>query len=78
MIELARRLFPSISDDYCENFWRHKCFTIDPSIMRKNGIKVTRIVQYPGQAVITMPNTFHCGFNAGFNIAVAINFGGPG
>ena len=78
VVELAHRLFPSISDDYCDNFWRHKPFIIDPSIMRKHGITVTRIVQHPGQAVITMPNAFHCGFNLGFNIAAAINFAAPG
>ena len=55
-----------------------KCFSMDPSIMRRYGIEVTRIIQYQGQAVITMPNSFHCGFNTGFNSAVAINFGAPG
>ena len=77
-MQLARKLFPSISDDYCDNFWRHKCIVIHPSIMRRNGIKVARIVQHPGQAVVTMPNAFHSGFNLGFNMAAAINIATPG
>ena len=78
VLELARRLFPTIADDFCENFWRHKCFVMTPGLMRENGIEVVRIVQHPGEAIITLPGAFHCGFNAGVNAAAAINFAAPG
>ena len=38
------------------------------------GLQVHRIVQEPGEFVITLPKAFHAGFNAGFNCAEAVNF----
>jgi histone demethylase JARID1 len=47
---------------------------IDPLELIENGIQVNRTIQYPGDIILTMPNSFHAGFSTGFNIAEAINF----
>jgi hypothetical protein len=47
---------------------------IDPLELIENGIQVNRTIQYPGDIILTLPNSFHAGFSTGFNIAEAINF----
>ena len=74
VLDLARQLFPTITENFCENFWRHKCFVMKPDLMRENGIEVVRIVQHQGEAIITLPGAFHCGFNSGLNTAVVALF----
>jgi hypothetical protein len=43
----------------------------------KNGIKLTRAIQRPGEFVISRAAAYHSGFNAGYNIAEAVNFALP-
>jgi hypothetical protein len=47
---------------------------IDPATLVKRGIDITRVVQYPGDIVVTFPTGWHSGFNVGFNCAEAVNF----
>jgi JmjC domain, hydroxylase len=61
----------------CKQFLRHKRSLLSPMILKKAGIKYTMQVQYPGDAMITMPGGYHFGFNTGFNVAEATNFGVP-
>lgn len=61
----------------CKEFLRHKRCLMSPIILRKAGIPFTTVVQRPGEAVITFPGGYHFGFNSGFNLAEATNFGVP-
>jgi jumonji domain-containing protein 2 len=61
----------------CPEYLRHKRCLISPAILKKSGIPFTRMVQYPGDVMITFPGSYHFGFNTGFNIAEATNFAVP-
>ena len=76
--------FESLADHHynkasteCSEYLRHKRTLLSPARLQKAGIRVTTTVQYPGQAVITFPGSYHFGFNAGFNVAEATNFAVP-
>jgi hypothetical protein len=56
----------------------HLVTLIDPEVLVKNfGIPVGRVVQNPGEFIITFPEAFHCGFNTGVNLAEAVNVACP-
>jgi hypothetical protein len=61
----------------CPEYLRHKRSLVSPSILKKAGIPFTRTVQYPGDAIVTFPGSYHSGFNTGFNVAEATNFAVP-
>jgi JmjC domain, hydroxylase len=54
-----------------------KTTMVNPAILLAAGIPVTRIVQHPGEMVITFPRGYHAGFSAGHNLGEAANFGLP-
>ena len=74
--DLAKSKF-SESFRECDEFLRHKTTLIDPTVLIKNGINLHKIVQKPREFVIARAAAYHAGFNAGFNIAEAVNFAMP-
>jgi hypothetical protein len=69
-------LFPSLHKE-CSSFLRHKTSVVSPSILQSHGIPITRVIQYPGEFIVTMPRSYHAGFNFGFNCNEAVNFALP-
>eukprot|EP00536_Pseudo-nitzschia_multiseries_P012417 jgi/Psemu1/32023/gm1.32023_g len=61
----------------CPEYLRHKRSLVSPAMLKKSGIPYTMTVQYPGDAIITFPGSYHSGFNTGFNVAEATNFATP-
>lgn len=59
----------------CDQPMRHKTCFIDRQLLENVSFTVTEIVQRAGQFVITWCGAYHGGFNSGFNIAEASNFG---
>eukprot|EP00884_Botryococcus_braunii_P001080 jgi/Botrbrau1/10973/Bobra.0383s0027.1 len=50
---------------------------VSPVQLKARGVPVYRLVHREGTFVITFPNAYHAGFNTGFNVAEAVNFGPP-
>ncbi|KNC51208.1 uncharacterized protein AMSG_06565 [Thecamonas trahens ATCC 50062] len=55
----------------------HLTTQMSPFELRDAGVPVYRTTHHPGQFVITFPQAYHAGFNAGFNAAEAVNFALP-
>lgn len=47
---------------------------ISPKLLVEAGVKVFAACQSQGQFVVTSPQSYHAGFNAGFNCAESVNF----
>ncbi|XP_071708844.1 lysine-specific demethylase JMJ13-like [Rutidosis leptorrhynchoides] len=45
-----------------------------PYILLHNHVPVYRVVQLPGEFVVTFPRAYHAGFSHGFNCGEAVNF----
>ena len=71
--QLACREFP-VQAAECREFLRHKSVMIEPSILIKAKIPLTRTVQRPGEFIINFPGAYHSGFNNGYNCAESCNF----
>ena len=70
---LARQHFPEQAG-ICKEFLRHKTNMMEPSILLRAGIPLTRTVQRPGEFIINFPGAYHSGFNNGYNCAESCNF----
>ncbi|EPS73316.1 hypothetical protein M569_01432, partial [Genlisea aurea] len=46
---------------------------LSPHVLKSEGVPVYRVVQNPGEFVLTYPRAYHAGFNCGFNCAEAVN-----
>ncbi|TAQ91132.1 hypothetical protein B7494_g576 [Chlorociboria aeruginascens] len=72
-----KNLFP-LDAKSCDQFLRHKTFLISPAkLLQDYNIKVNKVVQHPGEFVITFPYGYHSGYNLGYNCAEAVNFALP-
>lgn len=70
---LTERLLPQMHQN-CSAYLRHKMTLISPDVLKRNGIPFNKIVQEPGEIIITFPYGYHAGFNHGFNCAESTNF----
>ncbi|XP_010423602.1 PREDICTED: probable lysine-specific demethylase ELF6 [Camelina sativa] len=54
-----------------------KTTLVSPEMIVASGIPCCRVVQNPGEFVVTFPRSYHVGFSHGFNCGEAANFGTP-
>ena len=50
---------------------------MSPKLLASRGITVRKVVQEERDLIVVFPHAYHSGFNHGFNIAEASNFGTP-
>jgi len=76
--DFARSQYPD-GFNRCKEFIRHKTTMMDPYLLKRKipDLKIHKIVQNPGEFVVTFPAAYHSGFNWGLNIAEAVNFATP-
>jgi hypothetical protein len=75
VVELVRETYSDVKlARDCPQAVMHKRFLLRPDVLRAAGIPSCRLVQRPGDLVVTSPGAFHWGYNTGFNIAEATNF----
>lgn len=61
----------------CEDVLRHKKYILEPEWFRIAGIPLVRLVQKPGEYVVTFPKGYHFGVNLGINFNEAVNVATP-
>ncbi|XP_022134320.1 probable lysine-specific demethylase ELF6 isoform X2 [Momordica charantia] len=54
-----------------------KTTLLSPETVIASGIPCCRLIQNPGEFVVTFPRAYHVGFSHGFNCGEAANFGTP-
>ncbi|CAL4920793.1 unnamed protein product [Urochloa decumbens] len=54
-----------------------KTTLMSPDVLVARGVPCCRLVQYPGEFVVTFPRAYHIGFSHGFNCGEAANFATP-
>jgi len=69
-----RSMFP---DNYklCSEFIRHKTTLVHPNVLLGAGIRLVKSEHKKNEFMISRAAAYHSGFNFGFNLAEAVNFG---
>uniref|UniRef100_A0A5B7AGW7 Putative lysine-specific demethylase JMJ18 isoform X1 n=1 Tax=Davidia involucrata TaxID=16924 RepID=A0A5B7AGW7_DAVIN len=67
-----RKHLPDLFDEQPDLL--HELVTqLSPSVLKSEGVPVSRVIQHSGEFVLTFPRAYHSGFNCGFNCAEAVN-----
>ncbi|XP_024987920.1 lysine-specific demethylase JMJ706-like [Cynara cardunculus var. scolymus] len=70
----TREILPTDGGNGAFELLAEKTTMFPPKILLQNRIPVYKVVQSPGEFVITFPRAYHAGFSHGFNCGEAVNF----
>ncbi|KAJ9563386.1 hypothetical protein OSB04_008546 [Centaurea solstitialis] len=70
----AQEILPTDGGNGAFELLAEKTTMFPPKILLQNHIPVYKVVQTPGEFVVTFPRAYHAGFSHGFNIGEAVNF----
>jgi [histone H3]-trimethyl-L-lysine9/36 demethylase len=62
---------------HCPNFMRHKQIFLNPYKLKEQypTLRISKTFQHEGEISLAFAEAYHSGFNMGFNIAEAVNYG---
>lgn len=77
LLEREVRKFYSENATRCPEFLRHKTFIVSPYLLKERcpELRLAKVAQHPREFIVVFGASYHAGFNLGFNIAEAVNFG---
>ena len=70
---IAKTAVPSLFKENPDKL-HHITMLVPPGQLIENKIKIVKLVQKPGDFVVTFPRAYHSGFSHGFNVGEAVNF----
>jgi len=76
-LENLAKVYFGAESNACSEFMRHKNILVSPSQLEKSKINYCRAVQHEREFMITLPRSYHCGWNQGWNCAESVNFATP-
>ncbi|GFH13931.1 uncharacterized protein HaLaN_09898, partial [Haematococcus lacustris] len=71
--QLVHSLVPHLAAS-CPQYLRHKDVVISPTLLDTHKLPYLKLVQHPGEFVVTFPGAYHAGFDYGFNCTESTNF----
>jgi hypothetical protein len=75
VLQAAMTLYNPRRAQHCSGYIQHKQYMLSPALANLAGLQLMKPLQYLGESMITVGETYHWGFNLGVNIAEAWNYG---
>jgi hypothetical protein len=74
--KMMQYMFPE-NHRACSEFIRHKTTLVHPRVLVENGIRLVKSEHKENEFMVSRAAAYHSGFNFGYNLAEAVNFGLP-
>jgi hypothetical protein len=72
--KFMHKMFPE-NYKVCSEFIRHKTTLVHPKVLLDAGIRLMKSEHKQNEFMVSRASAYHSGFNFGFNLAEAVNFG---
>jgi len=76
-LERVFRSYLALKMKQVPDLLHHITTMISPRLLQNGNVPVFKLLQHPGEFIVTFPRAFHGGFSLGPNIGEAVNFATP-